>query len=268
MIDAKNIHVELSGRKILRGVDFCAQSTELTVVLGPNGSGKTTLLRALTGELEYSGSIAINGRDLAFMSAGEQAELRGVLPQSSALAFPFTVREVVDMGRTTVREVQSSKASIERVETQLERVGLNGFAGRHYTHLSGGEKQRVQFARVLHQIGSTQLDEQPKWLFLDEPVSSLDIKHQLHIMHIATRFAHSGGGVVAVLHDLNLAAMFADQIVILKDGQVAQKGIPKDALNTTSLREIFECELNVGALPMDDAPFVLPHSAISESQNG
>ena len=134
-------------------------------------------------------------------------------------------------------------------ERALARVDLEGFAGRFYQELSGGEQQRVQLARVLCQVWAPVLDGKPRYLFLDEPVSSLDIKHQLIIMNLARDFAERGGGVVAILHDLNLTAMFADRIFVMHRGRLAAAGSPNEVLSDELISRVFECKLKVGVLP-------------------
>jgi iron complex transport system ATP-binding protein len=213
MLDARNIHVRLGKTDILHGIDMQAAKEQFTVIIGPNGSGKTTLLRALTGEIGFKGSVSLNGVDIASTRPVELASLRGVLPQSANLSFPFTVHEVVRLGLTT--GIQTGADAGRRVDQALAAVDLQGFGGRFYQELSGGEQQRVQLARVLTQVWEPVFDGMPRCLFLDEPISSLDIRHQLQIMQIARRYAEAGGGVIAILHDLNLTAHFADHVVLM-----------------------------------------------------
>jgi iron complex transport system ATP-binding protein len=157
------------------------------------------------------------------------------------------------VNRGTARQVSTLP------EMALERVDLGGFAARLYQDLSGGEQQRAQLARVLCQVWEPVADGVPRYLLLDEPVSSLDIKHQLAIMKIARQFADAGGGVIAILHDLNLAAMFADQIVVMSRGRVAAAGPPAETLGDALIGAVFDVSLRVGAVP-NNVPFVLPQS--------
>lgn len=261
MIEARDISVAIGGRKIVSGVDFEVRPGELAAIVGPNGSGKTTFLKALSAEIPHAGRVTLNGRDMASMKPWEIASLRAVLPQATALSFPFTVHEVVRLGLTGGRS-GALAGEVERLpERALARVDLEGFAGRFYQELSGGEQQRVQLARVLCQVWAPVLEGQPRYLFLDEPVSSLDIKHQLIIMNIARDFAARGGGVVAILHDLNLTAMYADRIFVMHRGRLAAAGSPQDVLNDELISRVFECRLKVGVLPSAGTPFVLPQSA-------
>jgi iron complex transport system ATP-binding protein len=227
------------------------------MIAGPNGSGKTTLLRALTGEIAYSGSIRLAGREISTLAPAQLARRRAVLAQENRIAFPFTVGEIVRLGIT--EPGRSDYRGATRLREALALVGLDGFAGRFYHELSGGERQRVQLARVLCQIWEPVAEGVARWLFLDEPVASLDIRHQLSTMELARAYARRGGGVVAVMHDLNLAAMYGDRIHFMKAGRIIAGGRPETVLRDDLLSEIFGCSLAVGRIPADGI-FVLPQS--------
>lgn len=263
MINVDNIAVQIGQRRILDNVSLFARAGEVTAIIGPNGSGKSTLLKALCRDLAYSGAITINGHDVARLDLASAATLRAVLPQSNSLPFPFTVREVVALGVTAGRPGVPVSALRDLPDLSLAAVDLADFGGRFYGELSGGEQQRVQLARVLCQVWLPVLDGVPRFLFLDEPVSSLDIRHQLLIMDVARHYAAAGGGVIAVLHDLNLAAMYADHIVALRDGRMAGAGTAHDVLTDALIALVFDCPLRVGALPSRPTPFVLPQSVQS-----
>jgi iron complex transport system ATP-binding protein len=224
MIEATDVSVWIGSRRIVEGAAFTAAPCEITAIVGPNGSGKTTFLRALSGDLPYQGSIKLNRHEVARTRPREAAGQRAVLPQSNGLAFPFTVREVVRLGLMGGRSGALAGEAERLPERALARVDLDGFGGRFYQELSGGEQQRVQLARVLCQVWAPVLEGKPRYLFLDEPVSSLDIKHQLVIMDIARDYAKRGGGVVAILHDLNLTAMYADHAHVM-EGQPDLEGV-------------------------------------------
>lgn len=262
MIEATGISVTIDRHSILHNVDLRALPGEITVIVGPNGSGKSTLLKAICGDLAHAGAVSINGRPTASMKAWEAASLRAVLPQSTVLSFPFTVREVVKIGMTAGRSGARLDELDRLPELALQRVDLAGYSGRFYSELSGGEQQRVQLARTLCQVWTPTLDGQPRYLLLDEPVSSLDVRHQIAVMQVARTFAAAGGGVVAILHDLNLTAMFADRVLVLSGGRVHDFGRPAEAITDGMLREVFEVALRVGATPVGDVPFVLPQSMV------
>lgn len=261
MIEARDVSVAIGGKRIVANVDFEARPGEIAAIVGPNGSGKTTFLKALSGDFGCSGEVTINGRNLSAMKPIEAAALRAVLPQATTLSFPFTVREIVRLGMVGGRSGALPGEDQRLPERALARVDLDGFAGRFYQELSGGEQQRVQLARVLCQVWAPVLGGKPRYLFLDEPVSSLDIKHQLIIMDIARDFARRGGGVVAILHDLNLTAMYADRIFVMHRGRLAATGSPHEVLSDELIEKVFDCRLKVGVLPAANMPFVLPQSA-------
>ncbi|WOS61832.1 heme ABC transporter ATP-binding protein [Sinorhizobium fredii] len=260
MIRASELSVSLAGRPVLHGVSFQAAPGRMTAIVGPNGSGKTTTLKAISGEVHLTkGKVTINGRDIARLKPWELALKRGVLPQSTVISFPFTVREIVGLGvSTSGAEVAGNGRT---VDDALEAVDLAGFSGRFYQELSGGEQQRVQLARVLCQIAAPVSNGEPRYLLLDEPVSSLDIHHQLTIMQLARQFCEQGGGVIAVMHDLNLTAMFADQMVMMKSGRIRALGAPKDVLTDETMEAVFGCRMQVSIAPTQDVPFVLPQTA-------
>ena len=264
MLEARDVSVSLNGRVIVRHTSLSISPGQVTVIIGPNGSGKTTLLRALSGELiTPTGSIRLNGHDLCNLKPWQAATMRAVLPQTTTLSFPFRVREIVALGQS------ESGALSDRPERALARVDLSGFGGRLYQDLSGGEQQRVQLARVLCQVWTPIVGEEPRYLLLDEPVSSLDIRHQLTIMQVARDFADAGGGVLAVLHDLNLAAMFADRVVVMCDGRIIVQGAPADVLDDATIAGVFGVPLRAGVAPAG-IPFVLPQSwnPVSSSTRG
>lgn len=252
---ARDLHVTLGRTPVLKGVDFRAEPGRFTAIVGPNGSGKTTLMRALTGEIRArSGAIDLGGRDITRTSPEVLAQMRAVLPQATALAFPFTVAEVVRIG------AEAGGASEALIPQALAAVDLPGFSGRLYQQLSGGEQQRVQLARVLVQVWRPVGPQGARWLFLDEPVSSLDIAHQLTVMRLAADYARRGGGVVAVMHDLNLTAMFAHDITLLMQGQVIAQGVPAQVLTNLTLSRAYGCDLRVNAAPPEGI-WILPHTA-------
>lgn len=261
MIDVENLTVRLSHKPVVEDVSFVAKPGRLTAICGPNGSGKTTTVKAVSGEIRYRGSARINGAEVSGLAPAELAAMRAVLPQASVISFPFTVREIVAMGLTAGGSRYAVRPD-EAVAQALAAVDLAGFDGRLYQELSGGEQQRVQLARVLCQIPDAQADGEPRWLFLDEPVSSLDISHQLTIMALARDFCRRGGGVIAVMHDLNLTALFADEMILLKGGRLAAAGAVREVMTDDNLLEVFGCRLRVNSIPSDDVPFVLAHTAV------
>jgi iron complex transport system ATP-binding protein len=243
MLSVSNLSVSLARKKILKHISFTVSSGTFCSIVGPNGSGKTTTLRALTGEIAYDGSVQIDALEVSKTHPTELATLRGVLPQSSHLAFPFTVYEVVKLG-----QVAGTVPAFEReqiITIALERVGLENFGHRYYQELSGGEQQRVQLARVLVQVWEPVWQNKSRILFLDEPISSLDIRHQIQIMKIARHYADEGGTVIAVLHDLNLTAAYSDKVILLKDGVIHANGKPQTVFTKDNLETVYHCAMHV-----------------------
>lgn len=253
---AAGIRLTLGGTQILRSIDFAASPGHITAIVGPNGSGKSTFLRVLSGEERAVGTATINGLPIAD-NARQLSRMRGVLPQAASMAFPFTVAEVLRIGLAA-----GPHASDATIPAQaLAAVGLTGAAHRYYHELSGGQQQRVQLARVLCQVWQPVLDGTPCWLLLDEPVASLDIGHQLIIMDLARRYAQAGGGVIAVMHDLNLTALYADCVTLIDAGRVAASGIPAEVLTDAILSSAYGCRVTVNTPPQPGIPYILPHNA-------
>lgn len=229
---------------VLHPVSRCFSPGRLTVVAGPNGAGKSTMLKLLTGEyVPVSGRVLLDGRSIQSIRPPALALRRAVLAQSTHLSFPFTVHEVVRMGLAA--SPVSQRTASDLVEEQLEAVDLGSFAHRFYQQLSGGEQQRVQLARILCQLSASPEPPDRVALLLDEPVSSLDIRHQLDVMEIARCRADAGNLVIAVLHDLNLASMYADEVIVISQGTIAADGPPAYALEPALLSGVFGSAIEV-----------------------
>lgn len=253
MFEARNLHFVRRSRAILDGVDMTVAPGKIVAIVGPNGAGKSTLLKLLTGEIApTSGEVFLDGRPLAGWEPQALAQRRAVLPQSAAVSFPFTVAEIVALGalgKLTRREKETL------VSRALKAVELPSFAPRFYDELSGGERQRVQLARVFTQLWSGGGNG---FLLLDEPTSNLDLSHQLLTLELAREHAGTGAGVICILHDLNLAAMVADEIVALKDGRVVAIGSPEKTVTDALVAELYGVSCTVGGVP--SGPFILPQS--------
>lgn len=245
------------GRPLIKGLNFEAKPGAITVIAGPNGAGKTTLLRALTGEARpMQGRVTLNGQDIAAQKPAWLAMQRAVLPQAPQMAFAFRADQVVAMGQEA--GLAAGRRGI--VAAALSRVGLSDFAHRPLNALSGGEQLRTHLARALAQVWEPVGPHGPCWLLLDEPVASLDIGHQLQVMNIARAFADAGGGVIAVLHDLNLTAMYAAHVCLLGKSGLIANGKPEIVLTDDNLRSAYGCPIRVNTLPASGT-FLLPQVA-------
>ncbi len=244
----RDLGYSVDGRHLLRGVDVAAVPGEVLAIIGPNGAGKTTLLRLLSGEWEPStGSVEVMGRPLHDLGPTERARLRAVLPQHTLLAFAFRCLDVVLMGRYAALSGDDT-AVVQRV---MNATDTDALADRLYPTLSGGEQTRVSLARVLAQ-------ETPV-LFLDEPTASLDLRHQELVMRTLRGLADTGAVVVAVLHDLNVAARYADRVVLLAAGQVAASGDTVAVLRAEIIEAVYQQPVTVVPHPLLGSPLVLPH---------
>lgn len=234
---------------LLRSVSFDVMHGELLALVGPNGAGKSTLLSVLAGERAPSeGHVDFEGTDLATWTARDLARRRAMLAQDNQVAFPFTVRDVVAMGRAPWRGRPEEDDDDDAVAEALERADVAHVATRTFPSLSGGERARVSLARVLAQRTDV--------VMLDEPTAALDLRHQEDVMNVARGLATSGKAVVVVVHDLSLAAAFADRIALLEAGSLAALGSPAEVLDESLLERVYGLPVRVVA--DDGGLLVLP----------
>lgn len=216
---------------------------EIVGLIGPNGAGKSTLLKVMCSEISGTGTIALNGRDVHKWKPKELALHRAILSQHSELNFPLTAYEVVMLGRNPHIVGRERESDRQIVRDALELVDAAHLSEQVYPTLSGGEKQRVQLARVLAQIWDVSASD-PRFLLLDEPTSSLDLSHQYLTLEIARSFAAKNTGVLIVIHDIALATAFCDRVYMLKDGQIHSAGRPLAVLNRRSILDVFDFDID------------------------
>ena len=244
MLSARQVSLRRDARDLLAAVSLDVAPGEVHAVLGPNGAGKSTLLRVLAGDLAAdSGAATLDDRALSRWPLDLLARRRAVLPQHESLRFGFTAAEVVALGRLPWGDA-SGETQRRIVDEALQALGVAELADRRYPTLSGGERARVQFARVLAQLAGADADE-PRYLLLDEPTASLDIAHQYRCLQQMRRFAASGGGVLAVLHDPNQALAFADRVSLLDRGRLIASGTPAETLTAERLSSLYGIELGI-----------------------
>lgn len=244
MLEAHNIEVKSNARLLLQDVSLQLQPGELLAVLGPNGAGKSTLLQALAGDLKpAAGRINLNGRPLSAWSAAERARMRAVLPQFDRLNFPFRVHEVVALGLTPYGGSLGPERERALVIEALGAANALPLAARIYSQLSGGEKKRVQIARVLVQVLGR--EPRPTYLLLDEPTSSLDLAHQHETLRLMQALKTRNVGILSVLHDVNLAARYADRVALLRDGCLLAAGPARQVLTGPRLSSLYGIELEI-----------------------
>jgi iron complex transport system ATP-binding protein len=258
MLTAQEISFYIANRSLLESIRLSVAPGEVLALVGPNGAGKSTLLKALIGEIFPTiGTVRMNARPLAAWSLKQRARCRAVLPQQSNLSFPFTVLEVVLMGRSPHSGGESA-ADFRIARQALATTEVDHLSERLYPTLSGGERQRVQLARVLAQIWQPLATHEPRYLLLDEPTTNLDLPHQHATLRLARQFARQGVGVLAVLHDLNLAAEYADQVAVLKQGRLEAKGAPVEVLTPSIISRTFNIPVMVIPHPVLGCPLVVP----------
>lgn len=253
---ADTLCVTAAGRELVSSASLRLDPGELCVVVGPNGAGKSTLMKALCGDLvAHSGTVSLEDRNIHRWNLTARARVRAVLPQHTALSFPFTVHEVVEMGRAPYRSCNDPQADRRAVADALHAADVAHLQARYYPSLSGGEAQRVQLARVLAQLDNPW--GEPRYLFLDEPTASLDPAHQHATLKLARGLIGANVGVLAVLHDLNLAALYADRIVMMRDGAIVADGPPREVLTETLIGSVFQLPVDVLDHPSLDRPLIV-----------
>ena len=247
-IRIENLHFRIGAKEILRGITADLPADHFVALLGPNGCGKSTLLKHLYRvHRVQTGKITMDGTPIADIPLRAAAQEIGVMGQFHAVDFDFSVEEIALMGRAPYKESFEEDTEEDRalVSAALARVGMTDAAERSFNELSGGEQQRVMLARCLVQ--------EPQLLILDEPTNHLDIKYQLHILELVKSL---GIGVIAALHDLNLAAMYADLLVVMKVGRIERIGAPRDIITEEMLERIYGVRANVtydaAGLPLVD----------------
>jgi iron complex transport system ATP-binding protein len=250
-LTVNNLSFGYGNFSILKNVDLNVGLGELVAIVGPNGSGKSTLLKCINRIVKTKpNSILIDEQDTSNLSIKELSKLMGYVPQTSISAFPFTVFDVVMMGRKPYVHWSIGERDNDIVFQMMTLLGIDHLALRQFSELSGGEQQKVIIARALAQ--------QPKILLLDEPTSSLDIKHQLEILCILKGLTQSKGHAVIVsIHDLNLASRFCDKLFMLKQGSIYAMGTPEEVLTAQNIQAVYGIKADV-SISSTGKPIVMP----------
>ncbi|MGB3527313.1 MAG: heme ABC transporter ATP-binding protein [Flavobacteriales bacterium] len=248
-------HAQRDRKCLLHDVTFAVEPGELVVLLGPNGAGKSTLLRLLAGDLPLQqGSIQWNGAAMQDRDPQELAKSRSVLGQHNAMGLAFTVEEVVRMGRYPYYGNTPAASDLEAVDRAVQTALLDPLRARVLDTTSGGEQQRTHIARAFTQVDNTAPGT--RILLLDEPLNDLDIRHQHALMHAARSFAKEGHCVLAVLHDVNMAAQYADRIILMKASRITASGAPDEVLTAPILTEAYGLNAQVMPHPCHSCPLV------------
>ncbi len=260
MIDVQAISVEKGKKRIVKQVSFKIRPGQISVVLGKNGAGKSSLMEVLTGLYPPSeGRIKWEGIALKTMDLSKLAKRRAVLSQQVQVAFALRVQELLEMGTYVTQQPLRPLYTKRLIEEALEEVRLPGIEKRFFHTLSGGEQKRVLLAKCIVQLNACSDAAYTKYLFLDEPTAGLDIEQQCHFIGIIKDWVKKrGAGVFTILHDINLAAQVADEIILLKEGVLIDKGSPEEVLNSALIEKVFDIQAIVRPHPVLGSPHIIP----------
>jgi iron complex transport system ATP-binding protein len=256
MLSVGNLQYSVGKKQILRGITAIFSGKKFHVIVGPNGSGKSTFLKIFSGAIKPSeGNVYYDEKNIAGIEKTSLARMRAVMSQQPELSFPLLVEDIVMMGRYPYFSFKPSQQDEKICREAMEKMELQELASRDYLTLSGGEKQRVQFARVLAQIGET--GHGPKYLFLDEAISHLDLKHQHQLLRLAKNLCSNDVTVIAILHDLNLAINYADRIMMLKEGSIAYDVSSTEQLTGSMISEVFDVRARLATIEGEERKMVI-----------
>ncbi len=257
MLKTIDINYSIGKKQILKAVTVDFEPGEFAMILGPNGSGKSSFLKIFSGEVnKFGGTVMYNGTNIHHIKKEQLAVYRAVMSQQPELSFPLTVEEVVLMGRYPHFNFNPNKKDREICEEVINLMNLQLFRERNYITLSGGEKQRVQYARVLAQVWQKP-DTGCRYLFLDEPLNNLDINYQQEFLQVATALKNRHTVLIAVMHDINLAIQHADKLIFLKAGTVVAQGKPKEIVTETLIQQVFEVQTTIINNPVTNMPLLI-----------
>ena len=236
-IKARGLSVELGGNEIVKSIDMTVSYGRMLALVGPNGAGKSTLLGAISVDIPIRGDLEVSGRNISKWSRKELARQRSVLLQKNQVSFAFSVREIIEMGRSPWWSVSPEQDHQLHVERAIDATDVRHLLDRAFLSLSGGEQARVSLARVLAQ-GT-------KIVLLDEPTAALDLSHQEDVMKIARELVKQGACVVVVVHDLSLAAAWADEIAIINSGRIVAQGSAQNVLTPDRIRDVYGINVDI-----------------------
>jgi iron complex transport system ATP-binding protein len=244
MLELQGLQLVRTGTALLTDINARFVPGEFVAIVGPNGAGKSSLVRALTGEWSpRSGQVMLDDKPFKSYSRANIAQRMAIVPQASNLGFDFLVEEIIALGRLPHRTGAAMDRAI--AHQAMDALGISHFSTRRYLTLSGGERQRVQIARALAQIWPSSVTSIGNILVLDEPTSALDLAQQHIALERASKFAQQGTLVLAVLHDLNLAATYATRLITMKAGRIVADGVPAQIMTDATVSEWYDCPVHV-----------------------
>ncbi|MGB0894107.1 MAG: heme ABC transporter ATP-binding protein [Parashewanella sp.] len=264
MINIEDVSVKRGNKTILSQINTQIEQGEFVALVGENGAGKSTLLHTISSSFEYTGDLSFNGKPLTAWSDVELSKQRAVLKQHQHVGFNFSVPEIIAMGRFPYDETQAKTNKI--VDFYIDSMELQPLSHRSLNSLSGGEKQRVHMARCLAQMNAFITHGSGKLLLLDEPTSALDLKHQHKLLQKVKEFVRQGNTAIVVIHDLNLATLYADKALLLSKGKLVAQGRPSHVFTKDNLEFVYQTPMHIGVHPTLDLPMIFsePQELINE----
>lgn len=251
LVALQGVSVELEGRTIIKDVSLEVYAGEVLALVGPNGAGKSTVLSLMAGDLPPTkGSVLLADKEASRYRPEDAARLRSMLMQSNTVSFPFTVWEIVEMGRAPWTRTPQYSEDAAAIDEALQLADVADLARRRFTQLSGGEKARVSLARVLAQ--------RTPLVLLDEPTAALDLKHQEDVMHAVKALATGGRGVVVVVHDLSVAAGYADRVAMMVHGELEAVGTAAEVIRADRVSRIYGVQVDIEQVGRPPRPIIVP----------
>ena len=257
MLKLQEIQYNISGKQILSNVNIDFAPGQLHMILGPNGSGKTSLMKIASGQIEnFQGHVSYDNLSIKEITTATLATYRSYLSQQNNIPFPIKVNELIQMGRYPHYEYQATKKDYEIIHAIIEKLEIKHLQNRDFNTLSGGEQQRVQFARVLAQVWE-QTPGKNRYLFLDEPLNNLDIQYQKYLLQTIQQFISYDMVLIMVVHDINWAVAYADKVYLIKEGNLIAQGNPIEIITPSLISEVFNINSQLINVPGENKMVVV-----------
>lgn len=265
MLSLQNMTVKRGKRIVLDNINCDIPEGKLVVLVGENGAGKSTLIHTIAGNLDFNGQLFFKHKSIRDWSEPELARLRAVMTQQNSLNFQLGVPELIAMGRFPISESEQTKQ--QRVSEFIDYLALQKLANRHTGQLSGGELQRVNIARSLAQLDAFVPQKEHKLLLLDEPTSALDLNFQHHLMQLVRKFTRMGNSAIVAIHDLNLASLYADDVLLLNAGKLVKYGPKSTVLTPELLEPVYDTHMHIQPHPELQIPMIFSQPKESPNEN-
>lgn len=253
-LEVNQLNFSVNDKALLQGVNLHIDEPKIIGIIGPNGAGKSTLLKCLSGLLPTNDMVYLNGRSLTAYQLNELAQIRAALPQESHLTFPFPAKDVVGMSFALSKLSNAEQHHL--IQQCLKKFSALDLAERNFTSLSGGEKQRIHLARVIAQLIQHLPNDSMRYLMLDEPTAPLDLKHQFQLFEELRRLKYNCICSIVVIHDINLAAHYCDEIWVLYEGKLVKKASPQEAISERMMQEVFEVSVKINCFNESSIPSI------------